>query len=193
MDTKELEIKLEGQAETQAIDFKQAGHWDVNSLAKDILAMSNVRDGGFIIIGVKEGEQGFEREGVTEAIRATYKIDEIKDQMTQFADPHVDLMIHFPKDKNGLEYIVIRVLQFEEIPVICRKESPAAGTHAGVLYYRNKDRRTESASVSNSYDMRTIIESATVKMMQRRMESGFVVKTDKTTTRKKLEEELEGL
>ena len=103
MNTKELEQFLEAGTETQRIDFKYPMIWDVASLAKDILAMSNVQDGGSIIIGVIENKEKkvFEREGITDDIKKTYVIDTMKDQMRKFADPHVDFDISFPDDKFG--------------------------------------------------------------------------------------------
>lgn len=190
MTTKELEEKLEGGTETQTIEFKEACNWNVNIFAKDILALSNVQDGGWIVVGMKEAKDGFERKGINQKQRVSYKIDEMRDQMTKYTDPHVNFIAEFPKDKSGEIYAVLRVFQFEEIPVICRNNCQSAGIHAGVIYYRNKNRRVESASVSNSYDMRDIIKFATVRMMQRKKELGFSVEE---TVKKKLDKELEGL
>ncbi len=189
MKTEELEEKLEGGAETPNIDFKSACSWNDLTFAKDILAMSNIQDGGYIIIGVKELQNNsFEREGVNEIQKNSYKIDDMRDSMTKYADPHVNFNVYFPNDKTGKQYIVIRVNEFSELPVICRKDS--TDTKAGVIYYRNKNRRIESAPVSNSYDMRDIIKLATVKMLQKETKFGFVVKP---TAKKKLNDELKGL
>jgi predicted HTH transcriptional regulator len=199
MNTEELEIHIQGQAESPTLDFKGATPWDVARFAKDILAFSNVQDGGTIIIGIEDGT--FVRHGITEAHRHSYKIDIMRDQMTSFADPHVNFSVDFPMDKDGKQYACIRIEPFEEIPVICRKDS--ADTRAGVIYYRNRNRRVESASVSNSYDMRELVEVATVRMMQKKRRAGFSVNSGTMNdpsesealarARARLDEELEGL
>jgi predicted HTH transcriptional regulator len=147
MDTDELESILEGHAETPSVEFKGACSWDVGRLAKDILALSNVQDGGVIIIGVEDDT--FKRQGVDAAQMQSFRIEVMRDQMAAFADPHVNFTLEFPCDIGGKAYVLIRVQTFEEIPVICRKDSK--DTQAGRIYYRNKNRRVESAPVSNSY------------------------------------------
>ena len=47
--------------------------------------MTNLRDGGTILIGVED--QSFARLGVTPANMATYKIDEMRDQMHSRVTP----------------------------------------------------------------------------------------------------------
>lgn len=199
MNTEELELHIQGQAESPTLDFKAAMSWNVSAFAKDILAFSNVQDGGTIIIGIEDGT--FHRQGISEEQRKTYKIDVMRDQMTSFADPHVNFSIDVPIDNDTRQYVCIRIEPFEEIPVICRKDS--ADTRAGVIYYRNRNRRVESAAVSNSYDMQEIIEIAAVRMMLKKQRVGFSVTADgsrpqKETdafaiARKEFDKELEGL
>lgn len=188
MNTHELEELLEGGAETDRVDFKASCKWAVNAFAKDILALSNVRDGGYIIIGVQEKENSFERKGVDPEHKSTFNIDAMKDQISPYADPHVNFQVYFPKDQKGLEYVVIKVFQFEEVPVICSKDS--SETKKATIYYRNRDRRAESAPISNSYDLRSVIDEAAVRMMRRMHGLGLSVEPN---VKKKLDEELQGL
>lgn len=175
MNTEELERLLEGGTETQRIEFKGPCSWDVEIFAKDILALSNVKGGGYIIFGIIEKNGKFHRKGMSEKNIRTYNPDIMKDQMGNFADPGVDFEVKLSNDINGNKYIIIVVKEFRDIPIICKKDS--RDTRKGVLYYRNTDRRPESAPVSNSHDMMDIIELAVIKMMKRKKELGYVVET----------------
>ena len=188
MTLEDLKSKLEGGIETQTFEVKGPCDWNAQSLAKDILAMSNVQDGGTIVIGIEDVT--FNCLGVTSVQRDTYNIDIMKSQITHYADPHVNFKVQVITDIDGKEYVAITVFPFEDVPVICKKDS--VDTHAGVIYHRNRNGVAQSASVSNSYDMRDIITTATVKMMQKMTKAGFTV-NGVVTVEDTLNSELEGL
>jgi len=176
MTTEELERAIEGQAESQNLDFKADIPWTPASMVKDFIAMANVRDGGTIVIGVSEADDAFVGTGVCEENLKTYKIDAMRDKLYRYTDPSIDFRLTFPADLSGKKYVVIKVLPFKEIPIISKVSIPDQMA-AHTIYYRNTDRRVQSAPVSNSNDLRDIIESAVVKMMQRRLDAGFNVGT----------------
>lgn len=188
MNTEELELLLEAQTERPNLDFKQDCSWEVTRFAKHLLAMSNLKDGGYIIIGVEN--TNFQRQGVSQKNLDTFKIDIMRDQMTKYADPFVDFEVYKPKGKDKKDYVAMRILPFKEIPVICRKDDNNAGLKAGVIYYRNSNRRIESAPISNSNDMKDLIQLATIKMMKNMNELGLTIESD---DKEKLDQELQGL
>jgi predicted HTH transcriptional regulator len=182
----ELEALLEAPEETPRLDFKAAMAWDVRVFVKDLLAMANVRDGGTIIVGVEDGT--WRRQGVTAEMEQSFNIEIMRDQIAPYADPHVQFGQEIVVDRSDLRFVVIRVRQFEEIPVICKKDG--ADVSKGTVYYRSPGRRVESARVRDAYDMRTIIQVATVRMMQKQRALGYTVESG---ARELLEAELGGL
>lgn len=180
MNTQELEAILEGGSETQRIEFKGPCQWNCQTFIKDILAMANLIDGGLIIVGVEENKEfnssenkRFQRKGLTPKQINTLNEDIMRDQVSNYTDPFVDFKVFRIKDTHDLEYVVIKVFPFEEIPVICKKDGN--DVKKGVIYCRSKKRRPESAPVSDSYEMREIIKIATLRMMRKKQELGYKV------------------
>ena len=189
MTVEEFESLLEIGKENPNLEFKASCKWNI-SLIKDILAMANIKDGGYIIIGIKENNDGtYEREGIKEEHKSTYKEQQIKDQVAEYADPYVDFEVYFLKDKEHKEYVVIKVHEFKEIPVICKKDYREL--KKGIVYYRSTSGRPKSAPVSNSYEMREIIERSAVKIIRRWKEIGislYVEDKDRALFEKEIED-----
>lgn len=142
--------------------------------------MSNVQEGGTIIIGVIEKKDGsYVRQGIKSEHKSTYSTDIIMDDMSKFADPYVQASVKFVVDKNNTEYVVILVEPFKDVPVICKKDS--GDTKKAGIYYRNRDGRPNSALISNSFDMRDLIDRAVIKSSKRAREIGFVLPTSDET------------
>jgi hypothetical protein len=114
----------------------------------------------------------------------------MQDQMAKYADPFVSFGVHNNiVDSAGMRFVVIRVAEFSEVPTVCRVDS--RDTAKGAIYYRSRHCRPESATVSNSFDIRDILDRATVKMMAKRKSQGF---TAESAERKNFyDEELGGL
>jgi len=188
MELSEFDSLVEGSEESQSLDFKSACNWDVKSLAKDILAFSNVQDGGYIVIGFDD--KTFKRIGVTEAQAKTFDQETMQDQMANYADPFVTFTVYNNiVDANGLRFVIIRIFEFPEIPVVCKTDSK--DTSQGKIYYRSRRRRPESEPVSNSFDMRDILDRATVKMMGKRRTQGYAAES--VEQKNYYDEELGGL
>jgi hypothetical protein len=136
--------------------------------------MANLRDGGHIIIGIKESGSSFEKEGISENDLNSYDIDSMRDKLGQYADPAVNFWLTRLVDEEGKKFVVISIAGFAEVPVITKKQIDG-NLLANTIYYRNTNRRTESAPVSNSEDLREIIEQAAIKMMRRRKNAGFEI------------------
>ena len=173
--TIEEEIRgyLEGGHEQRGVDFKGPCECDADSLAKDIMAMSNIQDGGVIIIGVQQepGEKPL-CVGMSEDQLKTYNEDQLKDRVGLYADPYVEFVLD-PATLDGKKLILIKVREFEEFPVICKKQHDDKELRKGAIYFRTRTRRPESAEVSTSQEMREIVDMAIDKGNQKLIKRGY--------------------
>lgn len=172
MTINQLEQIIEGQAESPNLDFKTDMAWRDQSFAKDFLAMSNMRDGGTIVIGVEEKAGVFTPIGVSAANEKTYKIDIMRSQLASFCDPSPEFRVDFPKDTTGRTFVVIQIAPFRDLPLLSKKGVPSV-ILANTIYYRNTNKGVESAPISNAHDMRDLIELAARNMIRRRREFGW--------------------
>jgi predicted HTH transcriptional regulator len=170
MQTDEFETLLQGAEETANIEFKTAVDWSARLFVKDILAMSNTLDGGKIIVGIED--RTLNRVGLSREQIATFTSDIMKDQIKPFADPLVTIRCNVVTDNDGLDFVVIDVSSFEEIPVICAKDGH--DVNAGDIYFRPRSGRPRSERVTASADMREIIEASVARRLHGLRKVGLV-------------------
>lgn len=188
MRTYDFESLVEGSEESQTLEYKERCTWNIKTFAKDILAMSNVQDGGFIVIGFED--ETLKRQGVSKKDLGTYNLEQMRDQMAFYADPFVSFTLYKPTGRDGKKYIVIRVFEFAEIPVVSRHDK--YDIKEGVIYYRTRRKRPASEPINNSYDIRDVLDRAVVKLSAKRETQGYTVRLDETN-KEYYEKELGGL
>lgn len=174
----ELKRYLElGRSERRDLEYKQGESWKslANNVTKAALAMANLEGGGYIVIGISEdGSDGYSLTGMTERDANTYKQDEVSEFMNKYADPHiqVDVKKFAAGEGNSAErVVVVQVLEFEEVPVICKKDS--GDLQQGCIYSR-PHRKNESTPQLTAFELREIIESAVdkgIRKQRKRVES----------------------
>lgn len=185
--------------EVKAIDFKKAAKWNElkQGIPKDILAMSNLRDGGIIIIGVEEIDNKWKRTGMTDKQLNTYDPDDMIDHINKYASPSMNFDVVKHTDEKGLKYLVIQTHEFVEKPFVC-KRNYASELREGAFYIRPLG-KAESREVQNADEMHDLLELSVEKrtrnFMRQIQRVGFDLRTTplgKTDT-DKFNEELEGL
>lgn len=169
MNTDEFEALVLGAEENTSLEFKGPCEWSCRTFAKDILALANIQDGGFIVVGFEDGS--LKRLGVSKSQDESFDAEVMQDQMSEFTDSFVSFSVHHLSGNDRKKFVVIRVSEFEEIPVISRIDK--YDIHRGAVYYRSRRGRPASKLISNSYDMRDLIDRATVKMMAKRGSQGY--------------------
>jgi predicted HTH transcriptional regulator len=90
-------------------------------ITKSIMALSNIRDGGRIILGIDQCQNGeFDPKGMSLDHFESFTQDDLQDHIGKYIVPYAKARIE--KVSNGsLKYIVIHVGEFDRWPVFCGK------------------------------------------------------------------------
>jgi len=160
-------------------------------VTKTILAMSNLRDGGHIAIGVDEDKSGcFSPKGMQQADVATYSFDEVADFVRNYAEPYARFGLDIVEEQ-GKMFVVMSVAGFDEVPVICRK-SYGDILHEGLVYVRPQSGRPRSEPVAAYIDMRELMDLAAEKRLRRYVEMISVASSPTSEDAGRFEKQLEG-
>ena len=121
--------------------------------------MSNVRGGGSIVIGVEEKDEVFTPVGLSGSDLASFSQDEISAYVNEYADPFAEPTVHRVA-QGGMDFVIIEVPEFFELPVVCKKNGP--DLRRGAIYTRAR-RMNESVEVPSQTEMREILDAALEK------------------------------
>jgi hypothetical protein len=130
-------------------------------VTKTILAMSNLPDGGHIIIGVEEpasGSTSYRAIGMDAEHLKSYSHDVVADFVRSYAEPYANLNLEIV-EVGDAKFVAIAVEGFQEIPVVCKRNYGDILTQ-GTVYVRPRSGRPCSEPVSNYADMRELIDLA---------------------------------
>jgi predicted HTH transcriptional regulator len=162
-------------------EFKASFPWDRASqgdtmakVVRTILAMGNLRDGGHIVIGVKQVSDGsdlneFTPDGVQEDHLRTYSQDVVSDWVKDYADPAAPFSLDI-KLVEANKFVIISVEGFQDYPVICKRSYGDNILSEGSIYYRPKSGRPRSERISSYTDMRELMDIATERGVRRYFE-----------------------
>lgn len=156
-----------GDMERRNMEFKESAPWkDLRCvLTRTIMAMANLKGGGTIIIGIKEGPgKTTDHAGMGRADFDTYNPDDIASFVNEYAEPSVSVVPH-RITRRGKRYVVLDVEEFDEVPIICKKDGRKScrdHLRRGSVYHRPK-RKVESTDRFDYADMRELVSLAAAK------------------------------
>ena len=170
-------------AEARALEFKQSLDWnDLDAqlgLVRTFMAMSNTGDGGAVVIGVRENDDGtYTPEGMSRAHYHSFDPDDVADQAGRYADPPVDLRTVKGLHADGL-FVVIEIEPSSETPTVCKQ---AHGGGSGILregaVYVRPGGRPRTEEIHTYRDMRAIIDQAVERRIARFRDIGLLPAAD---------------
>jgi predicted HTH transcriptional regulator len=142
------EALIKTPSETREVEYKQSCSWsDIeHKLAKTVLAMANMPNPGYVVIGVAEQGGKWVRDGMNSAHIQTYNLQTMGQALASYGTPapDVDVMI---EEYEGDAYLVVAIKPFQESPILCCKslKPDGGGVREGIAYYRTVDKTSRPA------------------------------------------------
>lgn len=131
-------------------------------VARAVMAMGNLRDGGLVCLGVDETQMPQMLPGLDDDQFAAWSdFDDVMDKMARFSDPPVSFKVQPLKLDNGAQVVVLDVAEFDHIPHVCKRDSQR-DLQKGMTYVRPRG-KPESVPVPSSSEMRELLDLATTK------------------------------
>lgn len=176
---------IEAGHETRNTEFKSPFTWGEDKalwlqekVIKAVLGFSNTKDGGNIVIGItEEVNSSPQLVGLSKDKIRSFSYDDIKGQIDSFGSSAISFMIK-EAEYNDKCFIVMQVGEFEELPIICKKDSQTKDImRRGDIYCRllsgniSTDKATEK-------EMREIVEMAIDKGNRKLRKRGYILKQE---------------
>ena len=165
-------------AEGRGLEFKQSMDWeDVGTrlnLIRTFMAMSNNRDGGAVVVGVRENPDGtYTPVGMTQDHYDSLDPDNIAAETARYADPAFDLST-VKGLYDGRLFAVIEIRASIEVPTVCKTAHGGSNVlRQGAVYVRPTGMpRTEE--IHTYREMRDIIDQAVERRIERFRELGLL-------------------
>ena len=154
--------------EVKKVDFKDNISFDEykEKLAKNFAAFANSKDGGIIIIGLKDGIPPG-RIGISDENLASFDSTKMSNYLIHYLDPMPQFELEVIEFEN-LKYLIIRIFEFSEIPIVLKKDLKKDNkdlARVGDILYRNESR--ESKRICSSNDMHDLIQRAVFKKSEK--------------------------
>lgn len=183
-------------AESQSVEFKRSISWEEIriQLVRAAMAMSNLRDGGLVIIGVSEADDAWRLTGIEDQHLKTYSSDDIHDYVNKYTNValSIDVVI---VEHNGKRFLALQVSEFDEVPVICRQNSADNGRSfcAGDLFIRPRG-KPQSIKIQDVETTGELLNLAAEKIARRLISQGTRIGlAPSPTAKQQFDDELGGI
>lgn len=162
----ELEQLLELGHELRHFEVKGPGGLDDNVLvarvARAVMAMGNLRDGGLVCIGIDDGQIAEMMPGLSaEQLTDWTDFDKVSAALGKYSDPPVSFEVYHFTLSSGADLVVLQVEEFERDVHVCKKSFQGVLSD-GQTYVRPRG-QPRSVPPPTSADMRELHDLAVDK------------------------------
>ncbi len=170
----ELQTALRAGYEARGFELKGPGlRTDKAFLVKVVraaLGMGNLRDGGYVVIGIADEDPTAMLPGLGSDELATWlDYDRVSDQFALYADPPLRFDLTHVSLSSGADVVLLQVHEFDDTPHLCAREYQDS-LRKGAMYVRSR-RKPETAEVASSVEMREVLDLAAEKRLRAYVET----------------------
>jgi predicted HTH transcriptional regulator len=169
----EIVTALKGGYESRRLEVKGPGGFAdshlVAKVARAMLSMANMRDGGHVIIGIDDTDVASLQPGMPPDVLSTWTFDALSAKLATYADPPLRFELASVELPPKTTVLVIEVMEFQDLPHLCAKSyddirgKPVL--RQGALYVRPR-KKAETSEVATSVEMREILDLASEKRLR---------------------------
>ena len=125
----ELESALSVGYESRAFEFKGSGSCDekyfLAKVARAGLSMGNLRDGGYVVIGIDDTRPEAMLPGLSDAdCEGWLAYDDVSARLAAYCDPPLTIELASFSLGTDARVIVLHVREFADIPHLCARDYP---------------------------------------------------------------------
>jgi predicted HTH transcriptional regulator len=183
-----IEQILSGNSENLNLEFKGSfdfisNIWAREKLIRAILAMSNTRNGGYIVVGIEQkDDKSVDFSGIEAGHLTIFKSKEedLKSKVESFSSSPVNYEISYGRFQNK-DFILINVSEFNLSFIICKKK----GDHKtdkileeGSIYVRTLKDKPSSVKLIDPDDIQDLFKRAVDKQIVDLHSRGWNHKTE---------------
>ena len=134
----------------------------VARVARAVMALGNLQDGGVLCIGVNDANLAAMQPGLDSAQFAAWSdYDNVSDALARYSDPPVSFVLRPYVMSNGACLVVLDVDEFDTSPHICSRDYPGV-LQQGRIYVRPRG-KPRSEPVPSASAMRELLDLAVTK------------------------------
>lgn len=168
-DHDEVEELLALGHESRSFEIKGPGNLSDGAycakIARAVMAMGNLRDGGLVCLGIDEARMTQMLPGLDDVQLVEWSsFDDVSDKLARYSDPPVSFRVQPFELSNGKKVVVIDVAEFDHVPHVCGRDYQRE-LQKGMTYVRPRG-KPESVPVPSSLEMRELLDLATTKAVR---------------------------
>ncbi len=132
-------------------------------VVKAALALSNRRDGGHIVVGVREAKLiQPEFVGLSLTKVKSWNYDDIADLFERYAEPRIEFTVE-RQPYDSKVFVILRISEFSDVPILCKKDSEVTVEGACYVYPIGK---AKVKPIPGIQDMRELLDLAAEKRLR---------------------------